>query len=168
MVGDIDWRKRPRKPRPDLAARNQANARHGLSDTPTHKTWSAMKRRCTVQHDKDYPDYGGRGIKVCARWANSFEAFFEDMGVRPAGMTIGREDNDGDYEPGNCRWETYREQNNNRRSSRHFTFNGRTQSIAQWARELGTSRQTIRNRIEAGWPISDALSVPVDYTNRRA
>ena len=144
-----------------------ANTTHGLSGSPTMKTYEAMVRRCTLPRDKDYPDYGGRGIEVCTRWLNSFPAFVEDMGVRPAGMSIGRIDNEGNYEPNNCRWETYRQQNNNRRSTRRITFQGRTQSIAQWARELGTHRQTIRYRIENGWPLSAALTTPINHANRR-
>lgn len=109
-----------------------------------------MRQRCMNHKSKDYARYGGRGIVVCERW-HTFDNFLSDMGERPEGMTLGRIDNDGDYIPVNCRWEDARTQSNNRRSSRTITVSGRTLSIAQWARELGTSRQTIRYRLEAGW-----------------
>jgi hypothetical protein len=81
----------------------------------TYQSWKAMKARCSNPNNVKFDLYGGRGIKVCERWINSFENFFEDMGEKPKGMTLGRIDNDGDYEPSNCRWETYNQQNRNRR-----------------------------------------------------
>ena len=88
---------------------------HGLSRTVEHSTWSRMKQRCANPRSKDYPDYGGRGISVCERWQNSFEAFYADMGKRPPGTSIDRIDVNGDYEPGNCRWADAMTQRHNRR-----------------------------------------------------
>jgi len=95
-----------------------SNIRHGHSTdgghSPTYHSWHAMTQRCTNPKHKGYPNYGGRGIKICERW-RKFSNFLADMGERPEGKTLDRKDNDGNYEPGNCRWATYGEQNSNQR-----------------------------------------------------
>jgi hypothetical protein len=139
---------------------------HGQTRSPTHRSWESMRRRCTNPNAHNFAFYGGRGITICERW-NSFENFLSDMGERPEGASLDRHPNkNGNYEPGNCRWANAREQSNNRRprtirptkSSRLITLDGRTESLAQWARITGINRLTIRHRIEAGWTVKEALT----------
>ena len=102
----------------------------------TYKSWSELIQRCTNPNNKRYERYMGRGITVCTRWLNSFENFLEDMGERPSkDHSIDRIDNDGNYEPSNCRWTTYKEQNSNQRSNVWMTFNGETKLQTCWADE---------------------------------
>jgi hypothetical protein len=92
---------------------------HGRTRDSMHRAWVNMRQRCLNPHDRRYKDYGGRGIKVCERWMK-FENFVADMGERPAGLTLERKNNDGDYEPGNCCWATPKQQANNRRKPREW------------------------------------------------
>lgn len=91
--------------------------KHGISRTPTWYSWAGMIERATSDKYKQYKDYKGRGIGVCSRWScnRGFLNFFEDMGLKPKGMTLDRINNDGNYEPGNCKWSTYSEQARNKR-----------------------------------------------------
>jgi hypothetical protein len=133
----------------------------GYRHSPEYATWRAMLRRCKDIKFSDYYMYGGRGIKVCDRW-NDFLLFLEDVGDRPEGMTLDRFPNkDGDYEPGNVRWSTPKEQARNMRANRIIEFDGKKMCVAEWADALGIDQNTIRARLFNGWSGYRALSVPV-------
>ena len=132
---------------------------HG-GKTPEYNVWCSMKRRCNNKNAKSYPDYGGRGIKVCDRWLekDGFENFLADMGRRPSPRhEIDRIDNDGEYSLKNCHWATRIEQANNKRSNRFLTYQGKTQTASQWAREIGVTPRTILGRIKRGCPVEKIL-----------
>jgi hypothetical protein len=126
--------------------------------------WSNMHRRCSNPNDKAYPNYGGRGIKVCARW-QSFENFADDMAPRPPGMSIDRIDVNGDYEPSNCRWATFKEQIRNRRVSRYVTIDGQTHYVADLAAKFGLDMRTVYWRASQGWPMGRIVSGDRQYNN---
>lgn len=148
-----------------LIERNKSGATHGMTKTPIFTVWINMQQRCMNPNHKSYKDYGGRGIEVCNRWLESFENFLADMGEAPEGMSIERNDVDGNYEPGNCRWATSEEQGNNRRTNRFVVHEGKTQTIAQWAEELGMSRQALRYRLDHGWSIKEAFEMKLNHGN---
>lgn len=117
-----------------------------------------MIDRCSNPQHKYYARYGGRGIRVCARWLSSFQLFLDDMGERPKGTTIDRINNAGDYEPNNCRWATWDVQSCNKASTHYLTIGGKTQAIAKWARDVGLKKTTVTGRIARGWTPERALS----------
>lgn len=120
-----------------------------------------MINRCHNPKNPGYCNYGARGIAVCDRWRNSYEAFLGDMGHRPGtGFSIERINNDRGYEPGNCKWATRTEQNRNTRQNILLTAFGRTQCVTAWAEELGIPSGSIRDRLKGGWTVEQALSTP--------
>jgi hypothetical protein len=134
---------------------------HGKRHTPEWDCWSAMRQRCFNPKAKAYPDYGARGITVCDRWKDSFENFLADMGPRPGeGYSIERKDNDGNYEPGNCRWAKDIEQEHNKRSNHIISFKGETLPVAVMARKYGLLPGTLGDRLSYGWSIERALTTP--------
>lgn len=133
---------------------------HGGTGTPEFRIWDQMRRRC---RDPDEPNYGGRGIRVCDRWESSFANFLADMGPRPSPQhSIDRyPNNNGNYEPGNCRWATMREQSNNRRTSLRITAAGETRTAAEWDRMRGFASGTVWKRMHAGWSAERAVTTPL-------
>lgn len=136
------------------------NKTHGMSDTSTYRSWEQMIQRCTDRGCKDWRWYGARGIKVCRRW-RKFENFLEDMGFRPEGKTLDRQDSNGNYTKHNCRWADKFQQKHNRTDNVQVTFAGRTQPLAVWARECGIHFETLRHRLKRGWDAHRALTTPV-------
>lgn len=125
--------------------------------TPEHNTWCGMKQRCYYTNHAQFQYYGGRGIKVCDRWLNSFENFLADMGHRPEGKTIDRIDSDGNYEPENCRWALKSEQSRNRKSTINVTRDGMTKCVKDWCDELGLNVDRVYGRIRRGLSALEAL-----------
>lgn len=121
-------------------------------------SWHHAKQRCTNSSQDSYHRYGGRGIKMCDRWMNSFDNFLKDMGPRPPGTSLDRKNNSKDYEPGNCRWATREEQHNNTRRNVFLDFNGRRMTVSQWARFLKIPAQCLFNRLGYGWSVKKALT----------
>ena len=131
---------------------------HGKYYTKKHRAWSGMITRCTNKNEPGYARYGGRGITFDPRWAK-FENFDADMPDPPPGTSLDRKDNDGPYCKRNCRWATLPQQANNKSNNHKLTFGGRTQTIAEWARETGVTEHTIGKRLRRGWTIAKALTV---------
>ena len=125
---------------------------HGMSYSREYKSYHAMKQRCTNPDDPSWDHYGGKGVTVCDSWLESFENFYADMGIRPAEQTLDRIDPSGNYEPGNCRWATDLEQQNNRMNNVPVTVAGVTYaSIAVCCRDHDVPTSTFHNRIKRGW-----------------
>lgn len=140
---------------------SQRSKTHGMTGTPTYRTWRNMVNRCTYAKHEHFPRYGGRGIKICKRWMK-FESFLADMGERPAGMTIERKNQDGDYEPTNCIWATQKDQMRNTRSSRLISFNGQTKTLAQWSEDLKINYAVLLARLDKlGWSIERTFTTPI-------
>jgi len=130
---------------------------------PEYRVWRWMRSRCLNPNNGDYHHYGGRGIRVCAEWLNDFAQFLADVGPRPSPKhEIDRIDVNGDYEKSNVRCTDRSGQMNNTRCNRRITFQGRTQTLTEWGRELGISPKTLRYRLlAAGWPVDRAFGRPV-------
>lgn len=138
--------------------------KHNRTNTPEYTAWHQMKSRCIDDPlYKYYEFYAGRGIKVCDRWLNDFQTFFNDVGVRPSPQhSLDRYPNkNGNYEPGNVRWATDIEQQNNMRSNRLMTLEGVTHTTSEWCKILGLKRSTIGNRLYRGWSDFRTLTEPM-------
>lgn len=136
---------------------SQRSTTHGMRYTVEYQSYIAAKARCENPNNKNYKDYGGRGIKF--RYRN-FEEFITDLGVCPPWKILDRVDCNGHYEVGNCHWVTYVESNNNRRDNVLVTAFGQTATLTQWSRKTGIHRDTIRKRVQAGWSSEHLFDQP--------
>lgn len=139
----------------------------GRSFTPEWLAWKSARERCTRKTHPAYARYGARGISVCKRW-ESFDNFLANMGPRPSPKhSLERRDNHKGYTPANCVWATQQEQNNNTRANRILTVGEFSQTMAQWARELGGSPSVVANRLLAGWTVEAACTTPVRFKRKK-
>lgn len=134
---------------------------HGRARSREYNSWQSMLERCRNPNCLSFHRYGARGITVCPRWEGSFELFFKDMGERPSGTSLDRIDNNGNYEPDNCRWANRTSQNNNRSDNRFIEHEGAIKTLSMWAREHGLTYFQLRHRLGLGWPMAAALSTPI-------
>jgi hypothetical protein len=147
-TGCYCWKQRPHK--------------HGGTGTREYKSWKSMRSRCLHRTNKQFPDYGGRGITICQRWLDSFAHFLADMGSAPSRQhSIDRINNDGPYSPENCRWATAAQQNRNTRNNRYLEFQGKRMILTDWATALGVPYKRIHDRLRHGWTVEEALTLPV-------
>lgn len=141
-----------------------ANGRHRRCRTPEYRAWGSMLARCHNTNHRFFRHYGGRGIVICERWLGTtgFSHFLEDIGARPSPKhSLDRIDNNGNYEPSNCRWATRKEQANNKRSCRMVTIEGTTDTLSNWCRKQGISYNCVQARLRLGWDMVIALTKPV-------
>ena len=140
------------------------NKTHGIRNTRIYEIWKDMKKRCFNPNCAAYHLYGGRGIIVCEKWKDNVKDFYDwamQNGYTDK-LTLDRIDVNGNYEPSNCRWVTKKEQANNTRRNHQISYNGKTQTLQQWADELGISRVSLRHRIcDYHWSIEKALTTPI-------
>lgn len=139
-------RRKPRKPRPPQKRE--------------YSSWLSAFHRCYTPSNPSFRNYGGRGIEMSPEWKDDFAQFFADMGERPPGYTLGRICNDGNYSAENCRWETWRQQANNKRDNHRVTINGVTDTLANWVRVYGADRPRVAARLREGWTPERALTEP--------
>lgn len=140
--------------------RTKSLIKHNMTHTKLYRVWGNMKARCYIKSSSRYYRYGARGITVCDEWKNSFDAFQEwamKNGYKED-LTIDRIDVNGNYEPSNCRWATVKEQMNNYSRNHFLEYNGKNQTITEWAEELNINKGTIKSRLKAGWSIERTLT----------
>jgi hypothetical protein len=146
-----------------LKALQKINLKHGHAKknktTRIYRAWVDMRRRCLNPKRSDYSYYGGRGIAICDRWS-VFVNFLNDLGEPKQGMTLDRIDVNGNYSPENCRWATRKQQSQNTRKTRNITYNGKTQCVTEWEKELGFKPVAITMRLKRGWSVEKALETP--------
>lgn len=147
----------------------QQNKKHGKRNTRLYSIYQKMKQRCYNTHCPNYDLYGGRGIQVCEEWLRDFMNFYNwaiHNGYK-YNLTLDRINNNGNYEPSNCRWATVMVQANNRRSTINITYKNKTQSIAMWAKEFGLPRERMWARLKSGWSMDKIEHTPIKKYNKK-
>jgi len=142
------------------AITKHGHAKNSTHGTPTYSSWTHMKNRCLNPKNKYYKHYGGRGITICEEWSD-FRNFLRDMGESSKGDSLDRIDLDKGYYKENCRWADKITQANNTQRSHFLIYNGKKQTVAEWARELNLKYDTLSNRLKRGWTTKRALTTPV-------
>lgn len=138
---------------------NHNHLKHGKRHTRLYRIWSNIKTRCFNTHDPHYKRWGALGVTMCEEWRNDFQAFYAwamSNGYSDE-LTIDRIDNDGSYEPCNCRWVSVKEQNQNKKNVILLTYNGLTMSCGAWAKKVGVGKNTVRDRYYKGWTVEECL-----------
>lgn len=150
------------------------NFTHKMTGSRLYKVWHTMKSRCYYEKSEMFKHYGGRGITVCDEWKNSFISFYDwsikngyDENAERGQCTIDRIDVNGNYEPNNCRWATIKQQANNTRRNHFIKYNGKTQTVSQWANELGVEPDSIFNRLQKGFTEEEALTLKFNERRKR-
>lgn len=141
----------------------KCNLKHGLCNTRLYNIYEKMKSRCYTKSCREYSLYGGRGITICNEWLDDFTNFHNwamENGYRDD-LTIDRIDVNGNYEPSNCRWATWKMQQNNRRNNKFITYKGITMTLSQWSDEIGIAQDTLGARLLNGWSVEKALTTPL-------
>ena len=138
----------------------EARRTHGLHRSPEYQVWNRMRQRCFNPKESSFPHYGGRGITVCREWQTSFAAFIRDMGRRPTSKhSIEQINNDGDYEPKNCKWATMKEQAHNTSRTRWLTHEGETLCLTEWSERLGIPIRTLTRNLNQGLTIAEIIEI---------
>jgi hypothetical protein len=143
------------------------NSSHRMSRSPEYKSWAEMRQRCLNPKNPRFHHYGGRGISVCPRWLESFGNFFADMGLKPSSAhTLDRIDVNGNYDPSNCRWATWKQQQNNRRDTVLVEHRGEIRSVTEWSEATGIAKTSLSRYVSNG--LSIAESIGRQWSRRRA
>lgn len=137
------------------------NITHHKTNIKLYSVWGNIKDRCYNKHCHNYQYYGGRGIKICDEWLNDFMTFYNWSMANgyKEGLTIDRIDNNGNYEPTNCRWVTTKQQNRNTRRNKYFTINGETHCLSEWCEIYNLNYRKISSRLRRNWSIEEALEL---------
>lgn len=149
---------------PSVKSQRGGVIKHGHSShafqSHTYKCWSGMKQRCTNPKNVAFQSYAGRGITFCKEWL-AFSGFLKDMGESPSALhTLERIDNNGNYEPTNCRWATMKEQSRNKRNNRNLTFKDQTKPLVEWIEMLALNKDRVHGRLRKGWSVDKAFTTP--------